>query len=62
MQHQAFSARRHAQRAEYIHVEIELRETLEQIIHFCVPETATREGFDLEVMPMPPTRPLLKIM
>ena len=50
------------QRAEYIAVEIELRETLEQIINFCVPETLTREGFDLEVMPMPPTRPLLKIM
>ena len=57
--HEAFVP---AQRAEHIHVETELRETLEQIINFCVPDTLTREGFDLEVMPMPPTRPLLKIM
>ena len=51
MQHQAFVP---AQRAEYIHIEIELRGTLEQIIEFCLPGETTREGFDLEAMPMPP--------
>ena len=60
MQHQAFVP---AQRAEYIHIEIELRGTLEQIIEFCLPGETTREGFDLEVMPMPPTRMVhVKIM